>query len=133
MKGFLYGQTEYNILSSANRLEAYIDCAKDNGFDFVSITDKNMYGVYKFYSYANKKGIKPIIGIEYPFNFGNIKTSNVLLYAKNDIGYKNLLKISTLKANSNIDTLEDINKYLDGLLLIFVFNDSILEELLISK
>ena len=133
MKGFLYGQTEYNILASANRLEAYIDYAKDNGFDYISITDRNMYGVYKFFSYAKKKGIKPIIGLEYSFNFGDVKTSNVLLYAKDEIGYKNLLKISSLKANSNIDTLDDIKPYLDGILMIFVFNNSILEELLVAK
>ena len=39
MKGFLYGQTEYNILSSAVKLDDYINKASLSGFDYLSITD----------------------------------------------------------------------------------------------
>ena len=42
MKGFLYGKTEYNILASATRLDDYINYAKNNNFDYLSITDSNM-------------------------------------------------------------------------------------------
>ncbi|MBR6071239.1 MAG: DNA polymerase III subunit alpha [Acholeplasmatales bacterium] len=130
MKGFLYGQTEYNLLGSSNRLIDYIDYAKECGFDYVSITDKNMHGAYKFYSYAKKNNIKPIIGLEYSFNFGDIKKSKLLLYAKNDIGYHNLMRISTKVLVENIDELKDIKEYKEGLYFIFVYNDSLLEELL---
>ena len=133
MKGFLYGQTEYNILASANRLEAYIDYAKDNGFDYVSITDKNMYGVYKFYSYAKNKNIKPIIGLEYAYKYNDMKVSKVLLYAKNNNGYKNLLKISTLVETKEIDSLDSIMEYKDDIIFIFVYNDSTIEGLIRSK
>lgn len=133
MKGFLYGQTEYNILASANRLEAYVNRAKECGFDYVSITDRYMYGTYKFYQYANKVGIKPIIGLEYNFNFGDNKNSKLLLYALNNEGYNNLIKISSDVLINGIDRLEDIKGYNSGLLLIFVFNNSILEDLLKAK
>ena len=32
MKGFLYGQTEYNLLKNTIHLDDYIQTAKDNGF-----------------------------------------------------------------------------------------------------
>ena len=37
MRGFIYGQTEYNLLNSAVRLKDYIKLAKDNSFDFLTI------------------------------------------------------------------------------------------------
>ena len=63
MKGFIYGQTEYNLLTSANRLEDYIKLAKDSSFDFLTITDNNLFASYKFYKECIKNNIKPIIGI----------------------------------------------------------------------
>ena len=47
MKGFLYGQTEYNLLRNTIHLNDYISSAKKNGFNFLSITDRNLYGCYK--------------------------------------------------------------------------------------
>ena len=55
MKGFIYGQTEYNLLSSAIRLTDYIKYAKDNSFDFLTLTDTNLYASYKFYILCNIK------------------------------------------------------------------------------
>ena len=92
-----------------------------------------MYGVYKFYKLAKEKGIKPVIGLEYSFNFGNVNKSKVLLYAKNNKGFNNLLKISTSVETKGIDTLDNIKEYIEDLFLVFVFNNSILEELLISQ
>ena len=39
MKGFLYGQTEYNMLKNSARLNDYLDSAVAHGFDFLSLTD----------------------------------------------------------------------------------------------
>ena len=58
MKGFLYGQTEYNILASSARLDLYIKKAKEYNFDFLSITDSTLHGVYKFYKACKQEGIK---------------------------------------------------------------------------
>ena len=133
MKGFLYGQTEYNILKNTNRLDDYISLAKKHSFDFLSITDSNMFGHYKFYNKCIKEGIKPIIGLEYSFKTEDQNYSNALLYAKNNNGYKNLLKITSLVKTASIESLEDIVPFLDGIAVIFVFNDSFFERLLYSK
>ena len=104
MKGFIYGQTQYNLLNSAVRLNDYIKMAKNNSFDFLTITDKTLYGAYKFYLECKNNNIKPIIGIEYSYEINNIK-SRVLLYAKNNNGYKNIIKISTLLKTDNNESI----------------------------
>ena len=80
MKGFLYGKTEYSFLSPI-RIDQYIEMAKENHFDFLTITDPNMYGVYKFYKKCIKSNIKPIIGLEYKYSYLN-NDSKLILYAK---------------------------------------------------
>ncbi len=131
MKGFLYGKTEYNILASATKLDDYISYAKKNEFDFLSITDSNMHGAYKFYKACKDNNIKPIIGLEYTFNI-DLKQSKVLLYAKNNEGFKSLLKITKEVELNNTDTLDYLYQYKDNLVSVFVFNDSYLFELLYS-
>ena len=127
MKGFLYGQTEYNLLKGSVKLIDYINKAKENNFNFLSITDPNLYGNYKFYNLCIKNNIKPIIGYEYSYEYMGIN-SKILLYPKNNNGYKNLLKIVTdisLSKNINIEDIKNKDIY-----LIYVFNDSYISYLL---
>ena len=130
MKGFIYGQTEYNLLSSAIRLTDYIKYAKDNSFDFLTLTDTNLYASYKFYTLCKKNNIKPVIGIEYEYRIDNFK-SKVLLYANNDNGYKNIMKISTKLKTEPDYSSDKVFSYSD-ISYIFVFDDSYLEALVKS-
>ena len=50
MKGFLYGQTEYTMFNNTIHLDDDIEEARRSGFDFLTITDNNLYGHYKFYN-----------------------------------------------------------------------------------
>ena len=76
---------------------------KELGMDSVAMTDHgNMFGAIDFYHQAIEAGIKPIIGMEgYIHNGANIgdKSSkqrfHVCLFAKNEIGYKNLMYLSS--------------------------------------
>ena len=95
MKGFLYGQTEFNMLQNTIHLNDYIQTAKDNEFTFLSITDSNLYGCYKFYQSCIKNDIKPIIGYELSYTDDDNRDSIILIYALNNEGYKELLKITT--------------------------------------
>ena len=132
MKGFLYGQTEYNLLENANHLDDYIAYAKASEFDFLTITDCNMYGHFKFYNKCIENNIKPIIGLEYKFKTVDFSTMKVLLYAKNNDGYRNLLHISSKVQIDKIDELKDLADYKDGIFFVFVFSDY-LEKILYSK
>ena len=103
MKDFvhLHVHTEYSLLDGLSRISKLIEITKERGWKAVAITDHgNMYGVIKMYEKCITSGIKPIIGCEFyishdRFNKTNREdTGHLILLAKNDIGYKNLLKLN---------------------------------------
>ncbi len=104
----LHNHTQYSLLDGACRIDEFIRIAKDYGFPAVAITDHgNMHGVIEFYKKATSAGIKPIIGCEIyvaPRELGLKKPvegypdggNHLLLLAKNETGYKNLIKLSSI-------------------------------------
>lgn len=100
----LHLHTEYSLLDGANRLKDLAKAVKEHGMESVAISDHgNMFGAIDFYKTMKKEGIKPIIGIEtYLHNSDDLgdKTSrerfHLCLFAKNETGYKNLMKLSSL-------------------------------------
>lgn len=134
MKGFLYGQTEFNLLNNSIHLNDYIEIAKKNSFTFLSLTDKNLYGCYKFYQACVSNHIKPLIGIEISYMDDDSFESKLLVYAMNETGYRNLLKISThLAINDRPYGLDFLTPFREGLAFISVYNESILERYHYSK
>ncbi len=122
MKGFLYGQSEYNLLNNATPLTKYIDYAIKYNYDFLSITDSNLYGYLKFYNLCKKNNIKPIIGLEINLNL-DLEENTFLLYPYNDIGFSNLLKIETKNKLSSLD-LSYLKENQEGIYFILVTNKS---------
>ena len=118
MVGFLYGQTEYSILENAIHLDDYINHAIDNGFSFLTITDSNLHGHYKFYKKCKSNNIKPIIGLEVKIKSFYERKNCVLLYAKNTVGYQNLIRISTEQELNKVVDDEFIKTHSDGLFLV---------------
>ena len=113
-------KTSYSILNSLNDIKKLVMLAKEYGYSSLAITDEdNMFGVMEFYLECEKNGIKPIIGINL-----TIDDSHVLLYAKNNLGYKNLIKLSTIISKDSL-TYEDLKMYRDNLILVmpFIFYD----------
>lgn len=130
MKGFLYGQTEYNLLNNSIHLSDYIKTAKSHSFTFLSITDSNLYGSYKFYQQCLVNGIKPVIGLEMTYLDDDSQESKLLAYALTSNGYKNLLKISTyLSTNEEPFGLDFIKPFREGIAFIIVYNESMIERL----
>lgn len=107
----LYVKTEYSLLSSLIKVKDLIKYAKEHNINALAITDNNMFGVYEFYLECIKNNIKPIIGLEV-----SIEDYKILLYAKNNEGYKNLIKI-----NENDKSLELLNKYSNDLICIIPY------------
>ncbi|MDE6656396.1 MAG: PHP domain-containing protein, partial [Anaeroplasmataceae bacterium] len=134
MKGFLYGQTEYNLLNNSIHLKDYIQAAKAHSFTFLSMTDKNLYGCYKFYQECKANDIQPILGIEITYIDDDSFESKLLAYALNEEGYKNLLKISTyLATHKKPYGLSFLESYRKGIAFITVYNESIIERFHYSK
>jgi DNA polymerase-3 subunit alpha len=103
----LHLHTEYSLLDGACRLDRLMDKAHELKFSSLAITDHGaMYGAIDFYQAARAKGIKPIIGCEVYVAPGSrlekksgSGTRDVYhhlgLLAKDEAGYKNLIKLTT--------------------------------------
>ena len=105
----LHLHTEYSLLDGACRLDRLMDKAHDLKFPALAITDHGaMHGAIEFYQAAREKGIKPIIGCEVyvaPGSRLEKKTNgtggmrdvynHLVLLAKDEVGYKNLIKLTT--------------------------------------
>jgi len=99
----LHVHTEYSLLDGAARIKDLIAGAKELGMDAVAITDHGaMFGVIDFYKEAKKQGIKPIIGCEVYTAARSMldkdvdrdkRQGHLVLLAKNETGYRNLMKI----------------------------------------
>jgi DNA polymerase-3 subunit alpha len=99
----LHVHTEYSLLDGAARIKDLIAGTKELGMDAVAITDHGaMFGVIDFYKEAKKQGVKPIIGCEVYTAARTMfdkdvdkdkRQGHLVLLAKNDVGYQNLIKI----------------------------------------
>ncbi|MBI9015811.1 MAG: DNA polymerase III subunit alpha [Phycisphaerae bacterium] len=103
----LHVHSEYSLLDGAASVKGLVKQAAAIGMDSLAISDHgNMYGAAAFFSHAKAANIKPIIGIEAYIAPGSrfqkegltIGTASyhLLLLAENNVGYQNLLKLSTL-------------------------------------
>ncbi|MBI3619874.1 DNA polymerase III subunit alpha [Candidatus Roizmanbacteria bacterium] len=101
----LHNHTQYSLLDGMCRIDDLLGRAKALGMPAVALTDHGaLYGAFEFYLKAKEIGIKPIIGVEaYKAKKSrHDKQANVdkdqfhlLLLAKNNTGYRNLLKLVT--------------------------------------
>ena len=130
MLGFMYGQTEYQILENAIHLEDYVSFGVSNGFSFLTITDSNLHGHFKFYNLCKANNIKPVIGLSVKINSSVNRENIVLLYAKNKEGYQNLLEISTKQALEGVVEDDFIKSHSKGLFLVTSAVESDLDYLI---
>lgn len=127
----LHVHSEFSLLDGLAKLPDLIARVKELGMDSVALTDHGaMYGTVKFFQEAQKQGVKPIIGVEtYMARRGRMNKEgsadtdpfHLVLLAKNDQGYKNLMKLVTISYlegfyyKPRIDD-EVLKKYHEGLI-----------------
>jgi DNA polymerase-3 subunit alpha len=129
----LHNHSDFSVLDGAITVKKLVAKAVEFGMPGVAITDHgNMFGAIELYQEAQKAGIKPVIGQEFYFapesrfkkesqNKGKDSSYHLLLIAKNETGYKNLIKLSSIGYTEGfyykprID-LEVLEKYKDGLI-----------------
>jgi DNA polymerase-3 subunit alpha len=102
----LHNHSHYSLLDGLTKIDDLVNRAKEQGSPAVAITDHGvLYGVIEFYEKCQKAGIKPIIGVEaylapnsrFDKNTKeDARNFHLLLLAKNNEGYKNLIKLTTL-------------------------------------
>ncbi len=116
----LHLHTEYSLLDGANKIKLLAKKVKELGMKSVAMTDHgNMFGTIDFYNSMRAEGIKPIIGMEaYIHNSAEIDDKStkqrfhLCLYAKNEIGYKNLMYLSSQAYMNGFYYYPRINKKL---------------------
>jgi len=101
----LHTHSHYSLLDGLQQLPQLVRRAKEFNMPALALTDHgNLYGAIEFYKLCQKEGLKPIIGIEaYIANRTRFdkdpkidnKRSHLTLLAKNEQGYKNLIKLSS--------------------------------------
>lgn len=115
----LHLHTEYSLLDGANQVPKLAKKLKDFGMTSVAITDHGvLHGAIDFYITMLKEGIKPIIGIEtYIHNGDSLESKDpqmpyfhLCLFAKNQVGYKNLMYLSSMACLKGFYRKPRINK-----------------------
>lgn len=100
----LHLHSEFSLLDGAIKLKDLCNFAKENNMPAVAITDHGvMYGALDLYLEAKEAGIKPIIGCEFYVHNGDITERDpnnnpryhLILLAKNNEGYMNLVKLAS--------------------------------------
>ena len=104
----LHVHTEYSLLDGLPKSSKLLAKVKEMGMDACAITDHGvMYGAIEFYKEAQKQGVKPIIGFEAYTTNKDHKIKNedgsrgadanhLLLLAKDEEGYRNLMKLTSI-------------------------------------
>jgi DNA polymerase III subunit alpha len=98
----LHVHTEYSLLDGASRIPELMARAKSLGMRAIALSDHgNLFAVPSFYQAAQEAELKPIIGCEFYFSdhweFVKDKTLyHFLLLAKNETGWKNLMRLSSI-------------------------------------
>ena len=110
-------KSNYSLLSSCLTIDGIINNAKNNNDNICVLCDYNMYGVMEFYKKCVANNIKPVIGLE--INLENFKS---YIYCKNYLGYKNMIKLSTIQ-NERVVTIDDIKKYNNDLICVIRYCD----------
>ena len=101
----LHTHSHYSLLDGLSKIDGMVTLAKEHGMPAIGLTDHGaMYGIIDFYSSCVKNSIKPIIGVEvYIANRTRFdkeagidnKRYHLTVLAKNNIGYQNLIKLTT--------------------------------------
>ena len=143
----LHNYTHFSLLYSLISPKDIFNRAKELGQDAVAITDLcTLAGAWDCLKYSKQTGVKLIIGAE--LNFINSVSNksedfrNIVLLAKNAVGYRNLLTISKLGFD-NADTsgkkiypLIDWNileKYSEGLICLTSGGSGIISQLIMKR
>ena len=126
MKSFihLHNHSDFSLLESSQAIESIVDRAKSLSMNSIALTEKgNLFSMIDFYKYANKNNIKPIIGCEIEVENKNHNSFALVLLAKNNQGYLNLMKLVSL-SHINMQHVqpminkETLVKYKDGLIVL---------------
>lgn len=101
----LFIKTNYSLLQSLITLDDLFNYAQKNNLKALAICDDNLKLSYTFYKRCLKEKIKPLIGLHKIIN-----GEDILIYAKNEEGFKDLIKYD-LKNDLELIDINSKNVY----------------------
>lgn len=133
----LHVYSAYSLLQSTVRIDELVYEAKRKGYWAIALTDRNvMYGMIQFYQACVKAQIKPILGltVDVIHREGEDAYPLVLL-AKTEKGFKNLLKISSAVQTTAKDGLpmKWLNAYGGDLIAITPWEKGKIEQCILNE
>ncbi len=136
--------SQYSICEGALKIENLKEYCKKNKIQSVGLSDTyNLSGALEFSENISSVGTQPIIGAQVQFRFKNTY-GLIPLIAKNYVGYKNIIELSSKSYLENIDndqpycSIDDLIKYSDGIIVLSgsvnnligsIFNKGLVDEL----
>ena len=110
-------KTVYSFMESMISIQKYVDQGKAYGYSALGIMDiDNLYGAYYFIKECQKQGIQPLLGLEVTVHHKE-ELVNLRFLALSNHGYRNLMKISTLKMTGKKEWT-DFSPYLEDICII---------------
>ena len=127
--------TQYSICEGALRTSDLVKHCKSNKIKAVGLCDSyNLCGALEFSESIAKTKTQPIIGSQISFHYKNYR-GKIPLFAKNQVGYKNLIKLSSksfLEIQGNEEPhckIEDLEENSEGLILLSGALDGLIGKL----
>ncbi|USO01327.1 MAG: DNA polymerase III subunit alpha [Alphaproteobacteria bacterium] len=135
--------SSFSLAEGAIHPSDLIDWCVTNAMPAVGLGDTgNLFGVFQFSQKAIKKGIQPIIGCKLPLHIpagtltppSRTLNGHVFFLCKNEAGYRNLTKLSSLHYRRNYETqegtllLDDLVTHAEGLIVLPSGDGGILNE-----
>ncbi|MEK4246302.1 DNA polymerase III subunit alpha [Psychrobacillus sp. FSL K6-2684] len=126
--------TSADMLKSTIQLEQLVEKLKKNNTKVAAITNSKLYGVLPFWHTLIKNQIQPVIGLTLIVQLDYSPVS-IVLYAENNKGYENILKISSGMETRELDLLPKkwLHAYKEGIIAVYkadlLFSKDSLEEL----
>ena len=111
-------------MESMISIRKYVDQGKAYGYSALGIMDiDNLYGAYYFIKECQKQGIQPLLGLEVTVHHKE-ELVNLRFLALSNHGYRNLMKISTLKMTGKKEWT-DFSPYLEDVCVIVPYYSAI--------
>ena len=110
-------KTVYSFMESMVSIKRYVSQGKEYGYSSLGIMDEdNLYGAYYFIKECQKQGMQPLLGLEMTVHHKE-EVLNLRFLALSNLGYRNLMKISSRKMTGKKEWA-DFSSYLEDICVI---------------
>lgn len=123
----LHLHSTYSFLDGFGTIKQIVKRAKEIGFKSLALTDHRCVdGLIPFYYECKKQNIKPILGVEFDvYTHNNLKVRkayHITVLSKNEEGFKNLCKLTTMANKQFYYTprvsLRQVMQHQEGLIIL---------------